>query len=75
MLKQRKQPFYLVSRPTFLSGLARIFDFAGSMKMYNESSNPQDADLVALGSDLFAISKDMRFAIDQEKSAAPKKNK
>ena len=54
---------FLFARPSFLEGLARIFDFGGSLNQYNTSATPEEADKRALRSDWLAVGDDMRRAI------------
>ena len=53
----------LYARPTFLSGLARILDFGGTLNVYNTSKSAADADQEALLSDWYAVGDDIRDAI------------
>ena len=57
------QSLYLTAQPSFLEGVARLFDFAGTMTVYNESRSPDEADIRALRADWQALGDDMRFAI------------
>ena len=56
--------FFLFSRPGFLSGVARLMDFSGSLKAYNEHRKPKDADLRAFQEDWRALGFDFHEAID-----------
>ncbi len=58
------QSLYLTAQPSFLEGVARLFDFAGTLSVYNESRSPDEADIRALRADWKALGDDMRFAID-----------
>lgn len=51
-------------RPSFLTGLASIFDFAGNLHRYEYESGP-DADARALASDWQAIGDDLWIAMGQ----------
>lgn len=56
---------YLFARPSFLEGIARIFDFSGSLNVYNESDTPREADRRAIANDFKAVADDMWTAFDQ----------
>ncbi len=45
---------------SWLSGVARLLDWRGSMNEYNVSPSPDEADYVALASDWYAIGDDLR---------------
>jgi hypothetical protein len=59
--------FKLLDRPSFIEGMARLFDFSGSLNIYNESVTPQEADIKALKSDWQSIGLDLEEAIEAEK--------
>lgn len=44
--------------PSFIEGIARVLDFAGTMTEYNTSRSPSDADRRALAADVMAIMAD-----------------
>lgn len=54
----------LYARPSFWEGLARIFDFGGSLNTYNTSRSNEEADVTALRGDWEEVGADMRRAID-----------
>ena len=54
---------YLFARPSFIEGVARIFDFSGSLNVYNESPSGQEADRQALENDWRAVGDDLRAAM------------
>jgi len=54
---------YLFARPSFIEGVARIFDFSGSLNVYNESETPAEADKRALANDWRAVGDDIRAAM------------
>jgi hypothetical protein len=56
---------FLFVRPSFLSGIAKLFDFAGSLKEYNTSPSPQIADSLAFLSDWKALGSDFFDVIDR----------
>lgn len=54
---------FLFARPSFLEGVARIFDFGGTLNEYNGPFTGPDADAAAIWSDWATIGQDMRAAI------------
>ena len=55
---------YLFAQPSFLSGLARMFDFAGALNEYNYARTPAEADAMAFAIDGAALSQDYRAALE-----------
>jgi hypothetical protein len=53
---------FLFSAPSVIEGIGRIFDFSGSMQVYNECLTPQQADSLALYNDFKAIGIDIQNA-------------
>ncbi len=53
----------LFTRPSFLSGIARLFDFWGTFNDYNRSPTDEIADIRAIGSDWRVVGDDIRVAI------------
>lgn len=51
------------ARSSFLNGLARIFDFGGTLIETNDMLSGPEADAIALRMDAEAIGQDMRRAI------------
>jgi hypothetical protein len=51
---------FLFAQPSFVEGMGRLLDFAGTLNEYNRSANP---DAIALGADWFAIGDDLRRAM------------
>lgn len=54
----------LFVQPGFVRGLGRTLDLFGTLDDYNYSSSAAEADELALQSDLAAIGKDFRRAIE-----------
>jgi len=50
------------ARASFLDGVARIFDFTGTLSEYNRSRTGEEADYQALLSDWLAVGDDIREA-------------
>jgi hypothetical protein len=55
--------FRLFARPSFLEGVARIFDFANVLPRYRYERTEHAADANALTSDWMAVGDDLRHAI------------
>lgn len=56
------------ARPSFLEGIARIFDFGGILNTYylvSSDEDPRKVDARAIASDWEAVGKDMASAIGQ----------
>ncbi|NPV03851.1 MAG: hypothetical protein HPY67_03870 [Syntrophaceae bacterium] len=56
---------FLFARPNFISGIARLFDLAGTLNVYNESRTGEEADIVAFYRDWLAIGDDLRTALEK----------
>jgi hypothetical protein len=54
---------FLYAEPSFLDGMARLLDFAGTLNEYNSSLSGEQADRIALASDWRAIGDDLRLVI------------
>ena len=62
---------FVYARPSFIRGVARLFDFGGTLNTYHylQDENPVKADARAIASDWQAVGRDMADAIGQyEKS-------
>lgn len=55
--------FFLFARPSFIGGAARLFDFAGTLNIYNLSATGELADVRAFEEDWKAIGDDMRTVL------------
>jgi len=55
--------FFLFARPSFIGGAARLFDFAGTLNIYNLSATGELADVRAFKEDWKAIGDDMRTVL------------
>ena len=53
---------FLFPLPSFLFGLARVFDLGAQLDSYNVSITPNQADSIALSTDWMAASTDVREA-------------
>jgi hypothetical protein len=53
----------LYAQPTFLEGIGRLVDFAGTLDDYNVSASPAEADRLAMASDCWAGGEDMKKAV------------
>jgi len=57
---------YLFAQPSFLTGLAALFDFDGSLTgpgAYNFSATPEETDAIAIANDWAAVHGDVRAAM------------
>ena len=66
----RQSDPYLFSRsarlfalPSFLGGMASALDLGTTLKEYNESITPQEADIASIRSDWFSVGDDLSQAI------------
>ncbi len=57
---------FLYARPSFVEGIARIFDFGDTLSEYNFCRNPQQADFLALRADWRVAAQDLGIALEQE---------
>jgi hypothetical protein len=62
---------YLFARPSFLAGIARLFDFWGLFDSYNYSRTPEVADAKAIRADWLTVGNDLRWAINRFKPSDP----
>lgn len=53
----------LYADPSFLEGMARLFDFADTLTEFNRSLSGEQADVLALAADWQAVAEDMLGAI------------
>jgi hypothetical protein len=60
MTREPKLPAYLSSRPSFFTGLARLFDFWG---LFSPHGNGKVSDSKALSSDWRAVGQDIQKAV------------
>lgn len=65
MQRGYKEIFRLYERPSFLEGIARLFDFGGWLNQYHYSSSNEEADSRAIESDWRFVGEDLREAIRQ----------
>jgi hypothetical protein len=54
---------FLFARSNFATGIARLFDFSGTLNTYNISPDEETADTRAFQHDWKAIGEDMRTAL------------
>jgi hypothetical protein len=57
----------MFARPSFVSGLARILDFGGTLNEYSDTTSDDEADYRALESDSLAVGDAIREAASQAK--------
>jgi hypothetical protein len=65
MGKLRSLSDSLYARPSFLSGIARLFDFWGLYDSYNSSRTGKIADAKALSSDWRTVGHDLKSSMDR----------
>lgn len=56
---------YLTASPSFLEGIARLFDFGNLLTEFNSSLTPEEADAIAIHSDWYSVGFDFSEAIQQ----------
>ena len=65
----------IYARPSFIRGVARLFDFGGTLNIYHyqQDEDPAEADARAIASDWEAVGKDIADAIEKyDASVNPK---
>ena len=63
--KYRYSLYYSYARPSFIEGLARIFDLGGTLRNdYKPSRTVYEQDIAAMRSDWIVIGQDMRDVIN-----------
>lgn len=62
--------YRLYARPSFVEGIGRLWDWAGSYNMYNFAPDEVTADRWALGSDWRQVGQDLRAAVASYKLPA-----
>ena len=60
---------FLFARPSFIGGMAKIFDFGGNLRVYNASPTPEMADAKAITEDWKALHSDFMAAIHKLEQA------
>jgi len=55
----------LFSTPSFLRGIANIFDFGSNLSRYNYFDTPEEADYKALLRDFALVAYDIRCAVEE----------
>lgn len=60
---------FLFARPSFIEGMARIFDFGGTLNTYNDSPNGAVADKRALSEDWKSVGNTLRTALAEYRSS------
>ena len=56
--------YKLYAEPSALEGVARIFDFAGTLNSYNTSRTPNEADIKAVAHDWVMVGVDLQGAVN-----------
>ena len=60
---QLRLNYYLFARPSFMSGVASVFDFGNTLFIYNDSPTGQAADYLAIKNDWLLVGDDVADAI------------
>lgn len=55
---------FLAAKPSFIEGIARIFDWAGTLNVYNSSATGEEADFLAISADWSIIGQDLLAVIE-----------
>ena len=61
-MEERRTDF-LYASPSFLEGIARVFDLGGTLNEYNNSPTPRYADGYAIGMDWCVVGKDIQESV------------
>ena len=56
---------FLFARPSLIGGIARLLDFGGTLKMYNESPSEELADSNAISQDWKVVGNSLRAALKE----------
>ena len=56
---------FLYARPSFVEGVARLFDFGNTLNEYNTSLTAEQADFLALRADWRVVARDLGIAFEQ----------
>lgn len=54
---------FLFARPSFLEGMARVYDLGGTLQEYNNAPSAEEADAIALEMDAQAVGQDFWLAM------------
>jgi len=57
--------YTLGARPSFWEGIARLWDFGGTLNEYNRALTPEQADFLALRADWRVAARDMGITISE----------
>ena len=69
------QTGFLFATPSFVSGMARVFDLFGQFDQYNASETPEIADSKALYCDFRVVGQDLRQAMELAYRQEPELNR
>ena len=53
----------LFATPSFIGGIAAVFDFGATLTNFNFSNTPEEADYKAISSDWYSVGDDIRGAM------------
>lgn len=60
---------FLYASPSFLEGIARLFDLGGTLNEYNGAPTTRYADGYAIGMDWYVVGRDIQKAIAEYSSS------
>jgi hypothetical protein len=63
ILKQ-SQTLHRFAKPSFIEGMARVLDLGSTMRIYNESPSPNQADIDAIRHDWQVVGEDIENSIN-----------
>lgn len=55
----------LYAKPSFLRGMASVFDIGATLTVYNVSDTPEEADSEAIFSDWATVGNDIYYALEE----------
>lgn len=65
-------PYYLQASPSFFEGAGRVLDLGGTLQVYNYSTSPQVADMIASAEDWASVASDFQEALRIYVAMTPK---
>ena len=63
---------YLYAVPSFLGGMAQTLDIGGTLRVYNSSETPAEADAKAMRNDWKAVGKDLMSSMQKYEQSSKK---
>ena len=65
----------LFAEPSFIEGMSRVLDLAGTLQEYNSSKTEQKADTEEIKNDWRAVGDDLRFSISSHEQKFTEESK